>query len=258
MSTDSSPFISIDYDSEDFPTAYEKKQLGNYRPEAVFLAENIDRNPELDGVDVYGEDLNEFFSELIEPKKIIFRYSNNEVLESHRENPVKDESEIYRRAPPFRFETEEVKLDPNIAWMDMLDDLHEVVGLFGVQRIDFVTPGDPRKNSEDLENYIQKSGVHMVPDIQGVSDLKYDWLRDEIEIKKYSDKLVLEDEKFSPGDEHGEVMSDPDGADLRFVDYDVDNREIKRLVEELERNFTNVSVDTFTENVIPPEIRDEL
>jgi hypothetical protein len=45
LSTDSSPFISIEYDGEEFPTEYEREQMGGYEPEAVFFDNRED--PEL-------------------------------------------------------------------------------------------------------------------------------------------------------------------------------------------------------------------
>lgn len=257
MSTNNSSFISIDYDGEDFPTAYEKQQLGNYEPDIVFLDE-----PENDsqsyGVDATGETLEEFFSELLDPQALVFRYANQEILEERKRNTMGSESEEYRKAPAFTFDAEEIELDPNLKWMDMLDDLHDTVGLFGIQEIDFATPGEPRENFEDLETHIQKSGIHVVPDIQGVADLRYDWLKNEVEVKTYSNRIVFRDDKLSSQDERGELMEDPKDGRFRTVDYDVNQREIQRLKEELQREFGKVNVETFGENVIPPEIRDEL
>jgi len=91
LSTDSSPSISIGYDGEDFPTAYEKQQLGNYQPDIVFLDEpNNDSNEY--GVDITGVDLNEFFSELLEPRSLVFRYVNQDVLEERKRNPPGEDS----------------------------------------------------------------------------------------------------------------------------------------------------------------------
>jgi len=253
----SKPFISIDYDGEDFPTAYEKQQLGNYEPDIVFLDDLEDESNDY-GIDVIAGDLNEFFSELLEPRSLVFRYTNPEALQDRKENPIEDESDEYLRAPAFTFDAEEVELDPNLAWMDMLDDLHDTVGLFGIDRIDFSTPGEPRENFEDLETYIQKSGVHVVPDIQGVADLRYDWLKNEVEVKTYSDTIVFQDEDFHPWGERGKHMSDPKEGRWRTVNYDVNEQEIKRLTEELQREFGNVNVETFDENVIPPEVKDDI
>lgn len=257
MSTDSSPFISIDYDGKDFPTAYEKQQLGNYEPDLVFLDE-LDNESSEYGVTVLSEDLNEFFSELLKPKGLVFRYANQDALEERKRNPIEEEAEAYQRTPPFTFDFEEVELDPNLAWMDMLDDLHDTVGLFGVQRIDFKSPRKPMQSTAELESYLQKSGVYVVSNIQGIGDLRYDWLKDEVEIKKYSDEIVFQDDEFSPEDERRELMRDPREDNWRTVKYDVDHEQLQRLTEELERNFRNVNVNTFDQNVIPPEIRDDI
>lgn len=257
MSTNNSPFISIDYDGEDFPTAYEKDQLGNYEPDIVFLDEPSNDSHGY-GVDITGENPEEFFSELLDPQGLVFRYTNQEILEERKKNPVESESDEYRKAPAFTFDAEEVELDPNLEWMDMLDDLHDTVGLFGIQRIDFSTPGEPRENFEDLETHVQRSGIHAVPDIQGVADLRYDWRKNEVDVKTYSNRIVFRDDKLSSRNERGELMEDPEDGRWRTVDYEVNQREIQRLKEELQREFGNVNVETFGENVIPPEIKDEL
>jgi hypothetical protein len=246
LEDDSRPFLALEYDGTDFPSEYEKSELG-YEPDAVFLTESIEEDPKADGVSVRGEDLDGFYGELLPDFSLVFRYVNGEAVEDMMENYREDEErDVHTTVPPYTFDAEEAQLDPNLPWMNRLEEVREPLMIFGIEAIGLDSNGEFHEDTEQIEENLQRAGVYFEPDVQGVERVFYDWSSDKAEIVAYSDTVIMRD---------GAVDGN---SNWRTFDYEVDTEEIKNLERALSAQVSSVEVDRFPQTVIPPEIKEEI
>jgi hypothetical protein len=246
LEDDSRPFLALEYEGTDFPSEYEKSELG-YEPDAVFLTDSIEQDPEANGVSVRGEDLDSFYGELLSDFSLVFRYVNEEAVEDMMENYREDEErDVHTTAPPYTFDAEDAGLDPNLAWMDRIEEVSEPLQMFGIEAIGLESNGEFHEDTDALEEILQRSGVYFKPDVQGVARVFYDWSSDQAEIITYSDTVVMRD---------GAVDGN---SNWQTFDYDVDTEEVGNLERALNTVVSSVGVDTFPQTVIPPEIKDRV
>lgn len=248
MSTDSSPFISIIYDGEEFPDAYEHSQMG-YDPDRVFLSEKQEENIVREGLSVEAENLQEFFSQ-ISNVELVFRYQNGRATRKRLE-AEEEEEEIneFLTAPAYSFDSGEAELDPNEEWMEWMDSVHEPVSEYGIEQIQLETSGIPYHDVERLEEGLQKKDLTVVPDIQGVAAINYSWRDDTAEIEVYSDTYLLDD--IPPMRGLVDLRRD---HRQRTVRYGVDHKEIFNLQEKLEDKLEEVEITQLSQRILPPEI----
>ncbi len=248
MSADSSPFISINYEGEEFPDAHEHSQMG-YDPDRVFLSEVRKNNRMQEGLSIEADGLQEFFSQ-IGDVELTFRYQNGRATRKRLEAEEEDEEiNEFLTAPAYSFESCEAELDPNEEWMEWLDSVHGPVSEYGIEQIQLETAGSPYHDIESLEEGLQKKDLTVVPDIQGVAGITYSWRDETAEIEFYSDTYLLEDMPPMRG-----LMDLHRDHQQRTVRYGVDHEDIFNLQEELEENLEEVEITQLPQRIMPPEI----
>ena len=248
MSTDSSPFISILYDGEEFPNAYEHSQMG-YDPDRVFLSDKQGGNRVHQGLGVEADNLQQFFSQLADVE-LTFRYQNGKAtrkrLAAEEEG---DDIDEFLTAPAYSFDSGEAELDPDEDWMEWLDSVHQPVSEYGIEQIRLETEGIPYHDIEDLEKGLQKKDLTLVPDIQGVAEINYNWKDETADINVYRDRYMLDDMPTMQG--LFNLRRDPGQKTIR---YGVAHEEIFDLKEELEESLENVRIIQLPQRIMPPEI----
>ena len=250
----SQPFLSIDYNGEEYPDA-EQHSLMGYDPNRIFLtndSEEVDLN---ENFSASAENLREFFSEL-SSVSLVFRYKNGKAARDLQETP-EHEIDEFRTAPAYSFGLAEAELDPNYEWMYKLDDLEEIVSEYGLDEIKLEGTNEPQQRIEELEKVLQDQPLHVIPEIQGVADLTYDFGTDTAELSVYSDNYLVKD-GFGNRDMRGSLLDISRHRNWRTVRYRVDRDEILRLKEDLEEDFENVEITQLSQNVMPPEIKNNV
>lgn len=247
-------FLSINYDGEEYPDA-EQHSLMGYDPNRIFLTNNSEEVDMDEHFSASAENMREFFSEL-NSVSLVFRYKNGKAARDLQETP-EHEIDEFRTAPAYSFGLAEAELDPNYEWMEKLGSLEEIVSEHGLDEIKFEGTDEPQQRIEELEETLQDQPLHVVPDIQGVKDLTYDFGTDTAELSVYSDNYVIRD-GFGNRDLRGSLLDIPRHRNWRTVRYRVDRDEIISLKEELEEDFENVEITQLSQNVMPPEIKEKV
>ena len=250
----SQPFLSINYDGEEYPNA-EQNSLMGYDPNRIFLTDSNEEVDMAENFSASAENMREFFSELGNVS-LVFRYKNGRAARDLQETPEHKIDE-FRTAPAYSFGLAEAELDPNYEWMEKLGSLEEIVSQYGLDEIKFENSGIPQQRIEELEETLQDQPLHVLPDIQGLADLKYDWGSDTARIEVYSDNYFIKD-GFVNGDLRGALIDIPRNTNWRKVNYRVDREEILELKEDLEQEFENVELGQLDQKVKPPEIEEEI
>lgn len=248
------PFLSINYDGEEYPNAEEHSLMG-YDPNRIFLSNQNEEVEMAENFTASAENMREFFSEL-NSVALVFRYKNGRAVRDLQETP-KDEIDEFRTAPAYSFGLAEAELDPNYEWMEKLGDLEETVSEYGLDEIKFEGSEEPEQRITDLEEGLQDQPLHVVPDIQGVADLKYNFETDTAEVKVYSDNYLLKN-SFGNSDMRDSLLDIPRHRSWRAVRYRVDRDEILSLKNDLEEEVENVEINQLSQNVMPPEIQKQL
>lgn len=250
MSTDSSPFISISYDGEEFPNAYEHSQMG-YDPDRVFLSQDTGEVEIEPGLSVRAQDLQELFSEMMDVE-LVFRYQNGKATRTREDS--EEGVDEFSTAPAYSFDMGDAELDPNDAWMEKLDEVAGAVGDYGVEKFRLETDGTPYQSVERLERGLQRKPLEIVLDIQGAAGVRFNWDEDLAEVEVYSDSYRINDPELHMRG----LMDIPRDRMSRRVMYRVDHENIQELQQNLEDIVEDVKVTRLPERIMPPEIERQI
>ena len=259
MSPNNSPFISIEYDGEEFPNS-SQHTLAGYYPESVFLSHEDAISPQesLHINQALGEpeDLQDFFVKLREKPRLIFRYQNRQV--SRRRRKIKRRSEEideFQTAPAFSFGEAETKIEPGKKLIDRLDSLDEVLREYNVNEIGLCCDWKKFNTVEDLESELENPRIYMRPDVQGVASVEYFWDEDKAEINLYSKELTINNMASYAGNSPMDMRRNKSNETFTYIR---DGSAVQSIEEELDNNFERVETKVLPDHVLPEDVRREI
>jgi len=245
LSTNNSPFISVEYEGEEFPNIEEHSLMG-YDPDRIFLSQDKGREELEKGLNIQARNLKDLFSQIMDVK-LVFRYQNGLATSKRAEE---DDIDEFRTAPQYSFDLGEAELDPNSEWMKYFEEITQTVNNYRIKGFNLKTSGESHHSIENLQTDLQTNSVEIIADIEGLASIKYYWEEDKVEIEVYSDRVQINDPFH---DMSGLIDLKRDQMNRR-VNYHIDREKIEALNDELEEVVDEVDTIQLSESNLPPEL----